>query len=83
MGSFMRDSRGSAVQWFAVAALVLSVASVAGAHALDWLSQSGHVALMAYRAPATGANPRATADIGVDPMPTGSIPPNALVIRIR
>ena len=81
MGSFARDGRGSAVRWFALASAVLSMAGMAGAHTLDWLSQSGRVALLAYRAPAAEAG--AKTDSGVDTMPTGSIPPNALVIRIR
>ena len=80
----MRDSRGSAVQWFAFAAAVLAVACMAGARTLDWLSQSGRVALVAYGPPRTAPPKRAAADApDVDPMPTGSVPSNALVIRIR
>ncbi len=83
MTEFTQDGRGSAVKWFALAAGALSVVSMAGAHGLDWLSRSGHVALVAYRAPAPVPNPRATADAGVDMTPTGSIPSTALMIRIR
>ena len=80
----MRDGRGSAVRWFAFAAVVLTVASLAGARTLDWLSQSGRVALVAYSPPGTAPPRRAAADApDVDPMPTGSIPSNAIVIRIR
>ncbi len=80
----MRDSRGSAVGWFAFAAVVLTVASMAGARTLDWLSQSGRVALVAYSPPGTAPPQRAAASTpDVDPTPTGSIPSNALVIRIR
>ena len=80
----MRDSRGSAVRWFAFAAVVLSMASMAGAHMLDWLSQSGRVALVAYSPSGTAPPQRAAANApDVDPMPTGSIRSNALVIRIR
>ena len=83
MNDFMGDRRASAAQWFALAALVLTVASMAGARTLNWLSQSGRVALVAYRAPAPTPNARAAADVGVDLMPTGSIPSSALMIRIR
>lgn len=80
----MRNSRGSAVQWFAFAAVALAVASMAGARTLDWLSQSGRVALVAYRPPGSAPPQRAAADApDVDPTPTGSIPSNAIVIRIR
>ena len=82
MRNFRSDRRGSAVRWFALAAAVLSLGSLAGAHGLDWLSQSGRVALVAYGAPAQSR--RVAADAGVDPMPTGAIPASrALVIRIR
>ena len=84
MDGFMRDSRGSAVRWFAFAAALLTVASLAGAHALDWLSQSGRVALVAYAPPGSAPPRRAAANTpDVDTTPTGSIPSNALVIRIR
>ena len=84
MHDFLRDRRGSAARWFALAAAVLCIVSLAGAHTLDWLSQSGRVALVAYHAPPPSENRRVAADPGVDPMPTGSIPASsALVIRIR
>ena len=84
MDRFLRDSRGSAVHWFAFAAAVLTVASMAGARTLEWLSQSGRVALVAYSLPGAAPPQRAAANApDVDPMPTGSIPSNALVIRIR
>lgn len=83
MHDFRGDRRGSAVQWFALAAAALCVACLAGAHGLAWLSQSGRVALVAYRAPADRTR-HVDADPGVDTMPTGSIPASdALVIRIR
>ncbi len=82
MRDFRRECGGSAVPWFALAAAVLCFASLAGAHGLDWLSQSGRIALVADRG--TARPQRIAADPGVDPMPTGAIPaPRALVIRIR
>ena len=83
MTNFARDEAGSAVRWFALTAGVLSLAGMAGARSLNWLSQSGHLAIVAYRAPALAAVAPVTADAGVDRMPTGSIPPSALMIRIR
>ena len=82
MRDFRSECRGSAVQWFALAAAVLSVVSLAGAHGLDWLSQSGRIALVADRG--TVRSQRVAAAPDVDPMPTGAIPASrALVIRIR
>ena len=84
MHDFTSDRRGSAVQWFALAAAVLCVASMAGAQALNWLSQPGRVALVAYRAPAPTQDRRVASNAGLDPMPTGSVPSsNALVIRLH
>lgn len=84
MPDFPSDRRGSAVQWFALAAAAVCVASLAGARGLDWLSQSGRVSLVAYRAPAPSASRRAAADPNVDMTPTGSVPAgSALMIRIR
>ena len=84
MQDFISDRRGTAVQWFAVAAAVLCVMSLAGAHALDWLSQSGRVALVAYRPASPAPNQRVAADPNIDPTPTGSVPAgSALVIRVR
>ena len=88
MHDFVSDRRGSAVQWFALAAAAVCVACLAGAHGLDWLSQSGRVALVAYRAPAPTSRPasvgRAGSDPDLDMTPTGSVPAgSALVIRIR
>ena len=84
MPDFVSDRRGSAVQWFALAAAAVCVASLAGAHGLDWLSQSGRISLVAYRTPAPAASQRAAADPNVDMTPTGTIPSgSALVIRIR
>ena len=87
MDGFLRDGRGTAVPWFAFAAVVLTLASVAGAQALDWLSRSGRVTLEADRA-LTPAQRAAAVDPGIDLTPTGSIPPKSrviesLVIRIR
>ncbi|RYB02400.1 hypothetical protein [Lichenibacterium ramalinae] len=67
---------GQAVRWYAVAAAVLSVASLAGAHTLDWLSRSGRVALVAER-PVSPRAAQLAAEAGVDTMPTGSIPAGA------
>ena len=84
MNDVTGERRGSSARWFAAAAAVLCVASMAGAHALDWLSQSGRGTLVAYGPPRTAPPQRAAADApDVDPMPTGSVPSNALVIRIR
>ena len=84
MSDFPSDRRGSAVRWFALAAAGLCIVSLAGVHALDWLSQSGRVAMVASRAPAPTANQRVAGDPGVDSMPTGSIPStSALIIRFR
>ncbi|MGI4765121.1 MAG: hypothetical protein ACRYGP_08670 [Janthinobacterium lividum] len=78
------DHRGSAVRWFALTAVALSVASLAGAHGLDWLSQPGRVALVAYRSPVPVRSQPVASDLGVDRMATGSIPASsALVIRIH
>ena len=78
------ERRGSAVRWFALTAVVLSVASLAGAHGLDWLTQSGRVALVAYRPTAPARVQQVASDPGIDRMATGSIPASsALVIRIR
>ena len=82
MKKFVRDDRGSAVRWFALTAVVLSAFSVAGAHGLAWLSQSGRVSVVAYRAPSDGG-PRGLADAGVDAMPTGSVPSQSVMVRIR
>ena len=68
---FWSDSRGSAVQWFAVAAVVLSAASMAGAHGLAWLTRDGHLSIVAVR---TVPDPtQRAAAITVDATPTGSI----------
>ena len=84
MRRFRDDRGGSAARWFALAAAVLCAASLAGAHGLDWLSQSGRVALVAYRTAAPAPNRRFAADPNVDPMPTGSVPASsALLIRVR
>ena len=86
MRAFVGDRRGSAVRWFALAAAAVCVASLAGAHGLDWLSQSGRVALVAYRAPAPTQRGVVPSGGGpdVDMTPTGSVPSgSALVIRIR
>ncbi len=81
MMRFMSDSRGSAVQWFAVAAVVLSAASMAGAHGLAWLTQDGHLSVMAVRAVPDPINQRTAA--GIDPTPTGSIQPKTLMIQLH
>lgn len=78
-----RDGGGSAVRWFALAAAVLSVAGAAGAHGLAWLAQPGRISLVAYHQAAPPIDARASADPGIDRMPTGSIPSNAVLIRIR
>lgn len=92
MRRFVEDRSGAAVRWFALAALVLSLASVAGTRGLAWLSEPGRIAVVAYRAlpapadeGATGASAvdQASADPGIDRTPTGSIPSKALMIRIR
>ena len=76
--------RSSAVRWFALTAAVLSLASLGGAHGLDWLSQSGRVAFVAYRSPEPIRSHPVAADPGIDTTATGSIPASrALVIRIR
>ena len=80
MMRFMSDSRGSAVQWFAVAAVVLSAASMAGAHGLAWLTQDGHLSVMAVRA---APEPTQRAAAGIDTTPTGSIAPKTLLIQLR
>ena len=77
---FMSDSRGSAVQWFAVAAVVLSAASMAGAHGLAWLTQDGHLSIVAVRT-APEAMQRTAA--GIDTTPTGSIKPKTLMIQLH
>ncbi len=78
------ENRGSAVRWFALTAVVLSVASLAGAHGLDWLSRPGRLSLVAYRAPAPVRSRPVASDPDVDTMATGSIPASsALVIRLR
>ena len=84
MTLFMRDGRGGAVPWFALATFVLSVASMAGVRTLSWLSEPGRVALVASRTvePRMARGP-AAASADVDLMPTGAIPPNTLVIRLR
>ncbi len=83
MRDFMRNGHGSAVSWFALSAAVLSIAAMASAQSLNWLSHSGHLALVAYRsapdAPAGGAG----SDAGIDRTPTGSIQRSALMLRIR
>ena len=85
----LRDTgSGQAVRWYAVAAAILSVASLAGAHTLDWLSRSGRVSLVAERAAVSPVAARLAAEGGVDPMPTGSVPggaaaPMAVMIRLR
>ena len=81
MMRFMSDSRGSAVQWFAVAAVVLSAASMAGAHGLAWLTQDGHLSVMAVRAIPEQINQRTAA--GIDSTPTGSIQPKTLMIQLH
>jgi hypothetical protein len=82
MQEFISDRRGSTVRWFAAAAAVLCAGCLAGARTLDWLTQSGRVALVADRAPAQPR--RFAADADVDTMPTGSIPASrSLVIRLR
>ena len=90
MQSDNSNSRGSATRWFALAAVMLSAASMLGAQGLAWLSQSGRVSVVAYHAPETGgqggvADMRQTgvADVGVDTMPTGSIGSTSVMIRIR
>ena len=83
MTDVTRNQGGSAVRWFALSAAVLSLAGMASAQSLNWLSRSGHLAIVAYRAPAAAPADPVTADAGIDRMPTGSIPPSALMIRIR
>ncbi len=83
MTGFVRNEAGSAVRWFALSAAVLSLAGMAGARSLNWLAQSGHLAIVAYRAPVTANKGPVTADAGIDRTPTGSIPASALMIRIR
>ena len=93
MTDFRDTGSGQAVRWYAVAAAVLSVASLAGAHTLDWLSRSGRVALVAERAAAPPRAARLATEGEVDTMPTGSIPagappagssvPLAVMIRLR
>jgi hypothetical protein len=77
------NTTGPAVRWFALSAVVLALAGMASARSLDWLSHSGHLAIVAYRAPAADAAGRLTADAGIDRTPTGSIPQSALMIRIH
>ena len=77
---FMSDSRGSAVQWFAVAAVVLSAASMAGAHGLAWMTQDGHLSVVAIQ---TLPDPARRTASGIDPMPTGSIQPKTLMIQLH
>ncbi|MGI3899956.1 MAG: hypothetical protein ACRYGP_32005 [Janthinobacterium lividum] len=83
MTNFGRNEAGSAARWFALSAAVLSLAGMAGARSLNWLAQSGHLAIVAYRAPAAVPPGPVTADAGIDRMPTGSIPSSAIMIRIR
>ena len=85
MKMFRRDTRGSATQWFALAAFVVCAASLAGAHGLAWLSESGRVSIVAVRsAPAALHTARSPSGPDVDDTPTGAIPPaTALMIRIR
>ena len=80
MMRFMSDSRGSAVQWFAIAAVVVSAASMAGAHGLAWLTQDGHLSVTAVRAL---PEPMQRTAAGIDPMPTGSIQPKTLMIQLH
>ena len=80
MMRFVSDSRGSAVQWFAVAAVVLSAASMASAHGLAWLTQDGHLSVVAVRA-LQDSTQRAAA--GIDLTPTGSIQPKTLMIQLH
>lgn len=83
MTNFSRNESGSAVRWFALSAGVLSLAGMAGARSLNWLAQSGHLSIVAYRAPVAVPTGPVTADAEVDRMPTGSIRSPALMIRIR
>ena len=85
ISDFRRNSGGSATQWFALAAFVVCVASLAGAHGLAWLTESGRVSIVAVRqAPASVHTARGPVDPNVDETPTGAIPPTtALMIRIR
>ncbi len=80
MMRFMSDSRGSAVQWFAVAAVVLSAASMAGAHGLAWLTRDGHLSIVAVRA---APEPTQHAAAGIDSTPTGSIQKKTAVIQVH
>ncbi len=85
MKTFRRDDRGTATKWFALAAVIVSAGSMAGAHGLAWLSEPGRISVVAFKAPAAAptAAPKGMADAGVDDTPTGSIPSNGLMIRIR
>ena len=85
MRMFLRDRRGSATKWFAVAAFVVCAACLAGANGLAWLSESGRISIVAIRqAPAPTRTARGPVDPDVDDTPTGAIPPTtALMIRIR
>ncbi len=80
MTRFVNDSRGSAVQWFAVAAVVLSAASMASAHGLAWLTQDGHLSVVAVR---TVPDHTQRTAAGIDSTPTGSIQPKTLMIQLH
>ncbi len=64
-------------------AVIVSLACLAGAQGLAWLSQPGRVSIVAVRAQNPAVAPRGIADAGVDPTPTGSVPKSSMIIRIR
>jgi hypothetical protein len=78
---FGRNVHGSSVRWFGLAAAVMAFASLAGARALDWLSQPGRLSVVAFMAPPQ-RSAAAKPDVDIDRMPTGSIGRNAVLIRL-
>ena len=81
--TFTSDDRGSATQWFALTAVIVSIGCLAGAQGLAWLSQPGRVSIVAARGQNPAVAPTGIADAGIDPTPTGSVPKSSVMIRIH
>ena len=70
--SFLRDRRGSATRWFALAAAAITIMAAAGAHGLAWIAQSGKLPIVAF-VPVNDKVARAQGAGGIDMEATGTI----------
>ena len=69
---FFRDQRGSAVRWFAYAAVAITVVAAIGAHGLAWVAESGRLPVIAF-VPLSERTIKVQPPGGVDMEATGSI----------